>query len=189
MARRAAAGGGLSLLGLALLAVVAAGCQVRTKDEAGAARPVAAATSAPLAGKQVSASARYLTGGDGALDLAALRGRVVLVDVGATWSTPCRAGVPDLNRVQEELAPRGLSVVGLVVDRAPFGDVSSAAQGLGAIYPVALASPDYAQQFGPVRALPTRVLLDRKGGVRKVYAGAVPVDQIKADIAALLNEG
>ena len=47
MVPQQAAGGILPFLGLAVLILAAAGCQVRTKDEGEAARPVAAAKSAP----------------------------------------------------------------------------------------------------------------------------------------------
>lgn len=176
-----------SVAGAALL--LSAGCDVRSRQSGVTPRPLAVET--PVAAPEAvpTPAPRYVAGGEGSFDLKSLLGRVVLIDVGATWSPPCRAAVPEMNRVQEELSPGGLSVVGMMVDRAPFGDVSASAQGLGAIYPLVMADPAYVQQFGAVRALPTRILLDRKGAVRKVYAGAVPVEQIRAEAAALLNGG
>ena len=48
--------------------------------------------------------------------LAARRGRVVLVNVWATWCDPCREEFPDVLRVRRELAPEGLDVVLISAD-------------------------------------------------------------------------
>ena len=51
------------------------------------------------------------------LDLAQLRGKVVLVDFWASWCEPCRHSFPWLNAMQAKYADRGLVVIGVNVDR------------------------------------------------------------------------
>jgi thiol-disulfide isomerase/thioredoxin len=51
------------------------------------------------------------------LDLATLRGKVVLVDFWASWCEPCRHSFPWLNEMQTKYADRGLVVIGVNVDR------------------------------------------------------------------------
>jgi thiol-disulfide isomerase/thioredoxin len=48
--------------------------------------------------------------------LSAFRGRTVLLNVWATWCTPCREEMPTLDRLQATLGGRGFEVVGLSVD-------------------------------------------------------------------------
>ncbi len=57
---------------------------------------------------------RSLAGGEG--DLAALRGRVVLVNFWATWCPPCVQEMPSLERLHRTLGPEGLVVLGVSVD-------------------------------------------------------------------------
>jgi thiol-disulfide isomerase/thioredoxin len=51
------------------------------------------------------------------LTLADFKGKVVLLDIWATWCVPCRAEFPRLDRLQEILGQEGLQVVPVSVDR------------------------------------------------------------------------
>ncbi|MEO8431841.1 MAG: TlpA disulfide reductase family protein [Acidobacteriota bacterium] len=50
--------------------------------------------------------------------LAEQKGRVVLVNFWATWCVPCREEFPDLIRLQKDLGPRGLTIIGISTDFA-----------------------------------------------------------------------
>lgn len=52
------------------------------------------------------------------LSLEAWRGRVVLLNIWATWCGPCRAEMPTLDRLQGRLASESFEVVALSIDRA-----------------------------------------------------------------------
>jgi thiol-disulfide isomerase/thioredoxin len=51
-------------------------------------------------------------------ELAALRGKVVMLNVWATWCSPCLREIPDLLAVEADLAAQGFVLLGLSVDEA-----------------------------------------------------------------------
>src|SRR5918995_3017081 len=52
-----------------------------------------------------------------ALSLADFRGKVVLLNIWATWCAPCRREMPTLERLQAELGGPDFEVVALSIDR------------------------------------------------------------------------
>jgi thiol-disulfide isomerase/thioredoxin len=54
---------------------------------------------------------------DDPLQLANLRGKVVIVDFWASWCAPCRRSFPWLNEMQAKYRDRGLVIIGVNVDR------------------------------------------------------------------------
>lgn len=54
---------------------------------------------------------------DDPLDLARLKGKVVVIDFWASWCAPCRQSFPWLNEMQAKYRDRGLVIIGVNVDR------------------------------------------------------------------------
>ena len=124
---------------------------------------------------------------DGArLTADALRGRVVLVNVWATWCGPCRAEMPLLQRMYERHRDRGLVILGLSVD---VGDapVREFLRERGVTYPVAVVGPNGLGAFGGVRGYPTSFLLDRDGVVRHEVIGPLAPASLEPAVRRLLH--
>jgi thiol-disulfide isomerase/thioredoxin len=98
-------------------------------------------------------------------DLAKLRGKVVLVNVWATWCSPCRVEMPTLNAFYRRYHSRGLEVLGLSIDEAP--DVAKVGEVMRQFsYPGALASAARANGFGDPIAVPITYVIDAQGVIR-----------------------
>lgn len=96
--------------------------------------------------------------------LADWKGRVVLLNLWATWCAPCRKEMPALARLQKDLGSMDFEVVALAVDRA---GAQAASKFLGSIDAAALAlyvdSTARTATELKVIGMPTTLLIDRQG--------------------------
>ncbi len=79
-------------------------------------------------------------------------------------------------------------MIGLNVDSEGEDALRERVSDLDLPYPVGLASPEILASYGGIRAVPTRLLLDRAGVLRKTYAGFHSEETLMADLAVLLAE-
>jgi thiol-disulfide isomerase/thioredoxin len=96
--------------------------------------------------------------------LEAFKGRVVLVNLWATWCVPCRVEMPSLDRLQEKLKGEDFTVVAISQDRGGLEVVESflaeiGVKNLAIYYDPSMKS---ARGFGAV-GLPVSFLVDREG--------------------------
>ena len=123
---------------------------------------------------------------DGPASLEALRGRVVLLNVWATWCKPCRAEMPALQRLQVEYGERGFDVIGVSIDAGDSADITGFAHSVGATYRL-WHDPDNAVSnvFRTV-GVPSTYLIDRAGVLRWQHVGVV--DAVDAELRAVIEE-
>jgi len=126
------------------------------------------------------------------LTLAALRGKVVLVDFWTYSCINCLRTLPYLERWDETYRDNGLVILGIHTPEFAFerdpGNVRHAIAELGIEYPVAL-DPDYATwKAWANRYWPAEYFVDRTGHVRYVHFGEGEYAKKEAVIRKLLAE-
>jgi thiol-disulfide isomerase/thioredoxin len=144
------------MLGLALVGTLAAGAP------AAAVAPLASGAPAP---------AFQLGSADGKpVDLAGLRGKVVLINFWASWCGPCRKEMPILEQLNRQYRAKGLALIGINVEP----DSRAALQWLKATpvsFPILFDTDSRVSKLYQVAGMPNTVIIDRKGTVRYVHRG------------------
>lgn len=180
------------LLAVGLLAL--AGCnkpapqpEAATPAPAPAAEPAAPAADAAtpdLERKTVAQPRLVLPALDGTTyDLAAHRGKWVVVNFWATWCAPCRKEMPELSALhamREEI-----EVVGLAYEDIEPEEMKAFLQKLPVTYPIVLVDTyNPPEDFAVPRGLPLTYLIAPDGKVAKEFLGPVTAHDIEARIAA-----
>jgi peroxiredoxin len=102
------------------------------------------------------------------------RGRVVLVNVWATWCHPCREEIPVLQALYERYASRGLELVGVSVDaRGEEDTIREFATDFRMTYPLWLDPDERIQSTFLAIGVPATFLIDRQGVLRWRHVGPV----------------
>src|SRR6185369_3389995 len=104
------------------------------------------------------------------INMASLRGKVVIVNFWATWCGPCRAEIPDLVALQEKYKDT-LQVIGISEDEAGVDVVKRFAAEHRVNYPVVMMTPEIEKLFTGIGALPTSFILDRESRVVQKHVG------------------
>ncbi len=100
---------------------------------------------------------------DAEITLDAFKGRVVLLNLWATWCIPCRAEMPSLDRLQGLVNDPGFALVAVAQDRAGRQKVEKfLAEISPGIKPYLDATMKSARAWG-APGLPTTILIDRQG--------------------------
>ncbi len=123
-------------------------------------------------------------------DMAAYRGKVLLVNFWATWCAPCIEELPALGRLQESLGGDQFAVVTIALDEPDAAKVAPflAQHGAGNL-PALIDGNRSIDKVMKVSALPTSILVDRDGMIRASLTGdadwdcGAALEAVKAFIA------
>jgi thiol-disulfide isomerase/thioredoxin len=135
--------------------------------------------SAPLANVPVS----------GSTSLENYRGKVLFLNLWATWCGPCRAEMPSMEKLYQRFKGKGLEILAVNIQEKK-ADVETFMRRNKLTFPVALDQDgSIAQQYG-VMGIPTSYILDRQGRILLRLVGSINWDDPKifAAFEALLAE-
>ncbi|MGQ0675504.1 MAG: TlpA disulfide reductase family protein [Rhodospirillales bacterium] len=98
------------------------------------------------------------------LSLADFKGKLVVINLWATWCAPCIKEMPSLDRMNARLAGQGLALLAISQDKGGAKVVAPFLERLGLkSLPVYLDAKGAVQRALGVRGLPTTVVIDAEG--------------------------
>lgn len=125
------------------------------------------------------------------LTIASLRGRVVLVDFWTFGCSNCVNTLPFMVKWHTEMAPRGLTIIGVHTPEFPFerelSGLQKAIKRHGIEYPVAQDNSYQTWLAYETRYWPTSVIVDRAGRIVKYHEGDQGLETLGDDISRQLD--
>jgi thiol-disulfide isomerase/thioredoxin len=185
-----------AVLAVVLYAMKAPDGKERAENAACPGARAIAATLEPLAHGEIAALSvaanpqpmpeLKFAGADGAeTSLASFKGRTVLLNLWATWCTPCRQEMPALDRLEGQLGSKDFTVVAVNIDTAKLDRPKAFLKEIG-VKNLGFYADNSADAFqtlkgaGKALGLPTTVLIDRNGCDLGVMAGPAQWDSPEA---------
>lgn len=147
-------------------------------------KPDSRAAHAALEGKPMPALhvTDWINGG---ITASAVKGKVVVIDLYATWCGPCMRAIPHNNELLKKYASQGLVIIGICTSSDGQDEFITNAKSHGLTYPAARDPELKTEKAYAVQYYPTYAVIDRKGIVRVI--GLQP-DRVEDVVQKLLAE-
>lgn len=118
--------------------------------------------------------------------LSAYRGKVVFLNLWATWCPPCREEMPSMEKLHQRFASEGLVLLAVSEDEGPRDGIEIFVRSLGLTFPI-LLDPEgrLPGRFG-VTGYPETFLIDRSGRIVQHIVG--PADWFSPESQARIAE-
>jgi thiol-disulfide isomerase/thioredoxin len=115
----------------------------------------------------------------GRINLADLRGRVVLVNFWAVWCPPCRKEMPSMERLSKLMAGRPFTILASNAGETPE-QIRPFLTEVPLTFPILLDQDSARMKAWRVFVLPTSFLVDKQGQIRYSLSGHIEWDEPEA---------
>ncbi len=141
----------------------------------------------PIEGSTPTFTVRLLDGS--LLSSADLRGKIVVLNVWATWCPPCRVEIPALQGLHDDTRADGdVVVLGLATDIPGAAVVEPFLSERGVTYPNGILDRDTRRALGGISHTPTTLVIGPDGVVRHRVLGFFAPPAMRAAVARLRRE-
>ncbi len=119
------------------------------------------------------------------IKLSDFRGKVVVLNFWGTWCPPCRQELPDFVRVYNNYRNKGMEILGIAVN-SKESEVKAMIAEYKITYPVCMGDPKVESLYGGIRAVPTTIIIDRKGNIVSRKIGIIREKEFEEILKQLL---
>lgn len=116
--------------------------------------------------------------------------KVILLNFFATWCPPCKAEIPNLIKLQKKYK-KDFVVISILVERNKDNEeLLNFIKEYNINYPVTNGKHNFAfsNKVGPVKNIPTMIMIDKNNEVYQKYIGLVPAEMMEIDIKQALKK-
>ena len=114
-------------------------------------------------------------------------GKVVLVNVWATWCPPCRKEMPGLDKLYQERKKQGFMVFGLSTEDLET-QLDFEENVLSVSYPLLTIEGDVPEIYQTTARYPANYLIDREGRLQPAPSTEQPFENLVVAVDALLKQ-
>ena len=147
--------------------------------------------SAPLYPAKQEAKAQDFTtdllNGD-SFQLSAQQGKVVIMNIWATWCAPCHDETPDFVDLYNQYKDQGLVILGVSIDEQGKSVVEPFMEKYSVNYPMVIDDGTIMDKYGPTMGIPTTYIINKKGNLQYFAVGALTQKELEPKIVKLLNQ-
>lgn len=120
-------------------------------------------------------------------------GKVVLLNMWATWCGPCRQEMPELVKLQDQYRDQGFEVIGLNTDDEPAPVISEFSAQMKLNYSLVWADTKLQAELLKISkfgGIPQSFLIDRDGNLRGVFTSSSPqtIAKLKEVVGQIMHE-
>jgi len=145
--------------------------------------------SAPLYPAQRKAKARDFTVNTVAgntFTLSDYEGKVVVLNIWATWCAPCREETPEFVDLYTKYQDEGLVILGVSIDKQGESVVKPFMDKYKVNYPIVIDRGTIMDKYGPTMSIPTTYIIDRSGNLKYFAVGALTQKELEPRLKELL---
>lgn len=115
------------------------------------------------------------------------RGKVVLLNIWATWCAPCHEETPDLEHLYKKYKEEGFLVLGVSIDKQGESVVKPFMEKYGVSYPVVIDKGTIMDKYGPTMGIPTTYIIGKEGTLQYFAVGALTQKELEPRVRKLLD--
>lgn len=115
------------------------------------------------------------------------KGKVVILDLWATWCPPCRKEIPGFVNLYKKYKDKGLEIVGVAFDENGQEAVPPFMKATGINYQVFLDGGDIARKYD-LQAYPTTIVYGKDGKAASKHVGYVSEKEFEDELSELLKK-
>lgn len=123
------------------------------------------------------------------VSLSDYRGKVVLINIWATWCAPCVYEIPELVKLREDYKEKGFEILGIVVN-SPENQVKNMVEKYRMAYPILWGTETALAKLGSISAIPRTFVVNSRGEIVEDITGRHTYEDFERLITPhLLSQG